>query len=129
MNVKIEIIPHNRQRYPTVGDWFFDKRGNLTIRVSKLSDWRREMLVAFHELAEVLICKHRNISQTAVDRFDKKFEADRAKGKHGEDDEPGDHPKSPYRREHFFATNVEALLSAELDVDFCKYEEEIYKLP
>jgi hypothetical protein len=129
MNVKIEIIPHHRQRYPTVGDWYFDKRGNLTIRVSKLSNWRREMLVAFHELAEVLICKHRKISQASVDRFDKQFERDRSKGKHGEDDEPGDHPKAPYKKEHFFATNVEALLCAELGVDWNKYESEISKLP
>src|ERR1035437_9917736 len=51
------------------------KKGELLrIRVSKLSDWRREMLVAFHELAEVLICKHRNISQASVDRFDNQFE-------------------------------------------------------
>lgn len=129
MNVKIEIIPHSKQRYPTCGDWLFDKKGNLTIRVSKLSDWRREMLVAFHELAEVLICKHRKVSQASVDRFDKQFEIDRAKGKHSEDEEPGDHPKAPYRKEHFFATNVEALLSAELGVDWTKYEEELSKLP
>src|ERR1035437_1380048 len=124
MNVKIEVIDHAKQRYSTCGDWFFDKRGNLTIRVSKLSDWRREMLVAFHELAEVMICKHRHISQASVDRFDKQFEKDRAKGKHGEDDEPGDDPKAPYRREHFSATNVEAILSVELGVDWAKYEEE-----
>lgn len=24
MNVRIEIIPHDHQRYPTVGDWFFE---------------------------------------------------------------------------------------------------------
>lgn len=87
------------------------------------------MLVAFHELAEVLICKHRNISQTSVDRFDKQFEKDRAKGKHGEDDEPGDDPKAPYRRAHFFATNVETMLSAELGVNWSQYESELYKLP
>lgn len=129
MNVTIQVIPHSKQRYPTVGDWFFDKRGNLTIRVSKLSDWRREMLVAFHELAEVLVCKHRKISQASVDRFDKQFEKDRAKGKHGEDDEPGDDRKAPYRKQHFFATNVEALLCDQLDVDWASYESELSNLP
>ena len=129
MNVKIEIIPHNKQRYPTCGDWFYDKKGNLTIRVSKLSDWRREMLIAVHELNEVLICKHKKISQKSVDRFDMQFEKDRSKGKHGEDDEPGDHNKAPYRKQHFFATNVEALLSAELGVDWASYEGELSKLP
>ena len=129
MNVRIEVIPHDQQAYPTVGNWFYDKNGDVIIQVSALSDWRREMLIAFHELAEVLICKHRGISQEEVDKFDKKFEADRAKGKHGEDDEPGDDPKAPYRKEHFFATNVEALLSAELDVNFQEYEKELSDLP
>lgn len=129
MNVKIKIIPHKDQRYPTCGDWFFDKKGNLTICVSKLSDWRREMLIAIHELTEVLLCKDRKISQAAVDRFDKQFEKDRLKGKHGDDDEPGDDPKAPYRKEHFFATNIEALLAGELKVDWASYEDELYKLP
>lgn len=128
MNVRVEVIAHAQQRYPTSGDWYFEGK-DLVIRVSKLSDWRREMLVVVHELVEVLICKHRGISQAAVDAFDKKFEADRAKGRHGQDEEPGDDPKAPYRKEHFFATNIEALLAAELGVDWGSYEKELQDLP
>ena len=128
MNVRIEVIPHAQHRYPTVGDWYFEGK-DLVIRVSKLSDWRREMLVAVHELVEVLICKQRGISQSAVDAFDKKFEADRAKGRHGKGDEPGDDPKAPYRKEHFFATNIEALCAAELGVDWGSYGKELQDLP
>lgn len=126
MKIKIEAIPHNRHRYPTVGDWYFDKRGTLVIRVSRMGNWRYEMLVAVHELVEVLICKHRGVSQKSVDKFDKAFEANR---KPGDESEPGDDPKAPYRREHFFATNIESLLSSELDVDWAKYEKKIYSLP
>ena len=32
MNVCIKIIPHKEQRYPTVGDWFFDVNGDLFIQ-------------------------------------------------------------------------------------------------
>ena len=83
------------------------------------------MLVAVHELVEVLLCKHRGITAAKVDAFDKAFEKAR---KPGNEDEPGDDPKAPYRKEHFFATNIEALLSAELGVDWAKYEREINDL-
>lgn len=126
MRILIETIPHSQQRYPTCGDWTFDKRGNLTIRVSKLSTWKREMLVAVHELVEVLLCKSRGISQKSVDAFDKAFEANRPPGNY---DEPGDDRNAPYRKEHFFATNIEALLSAELGVNFQDYEAELNSLP
>jgi len=126
MNIKIEVIPHDQQRYPTCGDWFFDADGNLTIRVSRMSDWRHEALVAVHELVEVLLCKQRGISQSEVDAFDKQFEANRPEGN---EDEPGDDPDAPYRKEHFFATNLEALLSAELDVEWPTYEKEVQSLP
>jgi hypothetical protein len=156
MRIVIETIEHKDQRYPTVGDWFFDHtyeckkcsktilvprigptyclcgermvliNTTINIRVSRLSDWRREALVAVHELIECLLCEHRGISAESVDDFDKKFEVNRLPGN---EDEPGDHPNAPYRNEHFFATNVEALLSAELEVNFQEYEKEIAALP
>jgi len=126
MKVTIETIPHGEHRYATVGDWFFDPDGNLTIRVSKLSDWRREMLIAVHELVEVLICKHRGISQESVDRFDKEFEATRHPDN---EDEPGDDPAAPYVKEHCIATAVERLLCAELGVSWKEYEAELNSLP
>lgn len=88
-----------------------------------------EALVALHELVEVLLCKKRGITTEQVDVFDKQFEADRAHGMHGPDDEPGDDPAAPYKREHFFATNIEALMSSELGVDWSEYEEKINELP
>jgi hypothetical protein len=125
MKIVIETTPHSRQRYPTVGDWFTSK-GVLHIKVSDMNNWRYELLVALHELVEVNLCRHRKISQESVDAFDIAFEQAR---KPGNDDEPGDDPRAPYRREHFFATNIEALMSAELGVDWAKYEKKIYSLP
>lgn len=126
MRIKIETIPHKRQRYPTVGDWYLDKSGTIVVRVSRMGNWRYEVLVAVHELVELLLCEHRGISQAAVDKFDKDYEANR---KPGDDSEPGDDPKAPYRREHFFATSIERLLAAELGVDWAKYELKLYSLP
>src|SRR5258708_37035312 len=99
LSVHIKTIPHNKQRYPTVGDWVF-KNGTLEMRISEMSDWRYEFLVAFHEFAEAMICKHQGITQKDVDKFDIKFEQDRKSGKYTEDEEPGDAPKAPYYREH-----------------------------
>jgi hypothetical protein len=113
-------------RYRTCGDWWVDPDGTIQIRVSELSDWRREALIAVHELWEGLICKHRGITQEAVDAFDMEYEANRGSG---DDSEPGDNPEAPYRREHCSATGVERLLASELEVVWKDYEEEIEALP
>ena len=126
MNVRIEIIPHDQQRYPTCGDWILDENGDLVIRVSKLSDWRYEMLVAVHEFCEVLMCKQVGITQQAVDDFDKNFEAARLPGN---EDEPGNDPTAPYIKQHGIATGIESILAAELGVLWKEYEKEIYALP
>ena len=126
MNVKIEIIPHDQQRYPSVGDWAFDKKGDLNIFVSKLSDYRLEMLVAVHELIEVLICKHDGVTQKTVDDFDIAFEKNRGPDN---EDEPGDDPSAPYVQQHCIATGVERILAAELGISWKKYEEELCKMP
>lgn len=126
MRVIIETIAHKDQRYPTVGDWFYDDDGTLRIKVSQLSDWRREMLIAVHELVEVLCCKHEGISQESVDQFDKAYEETR----HPDNfDEPGDDPGAPYVKQHCIATGVERILAAELKVNWKQYEEELDELP
>lgn len=125
MNINIQVIPHEHQRYDTCGDYFYDDRGNLQIRVSKLSDWRREALIVVHELVEVFICKHESITTEMVDKFDMDFE----KHRHPDDDsEPGDCPDAPYVREHCVATGVERILAALLGVNWRDYENELNSL-
>jgi len=130
MKILIETIPHSAQRYSTCGDWTFNNPGTpdevLVIRVSALSDWRREALVAVHELVEVLKCKHDGVSQEVVDKFDKEFELHRHPDNY---DEPGDAPDAPYRNQHCLATGVERTLAAALDVCWKDYEDELSKLP
>lgn len=125
MNITIKTIPHDQHRYPTVGDWWFTPEGDLEIRVSAMGDWRHEALVAVHELAEVLLCKERGITEEAVTQFDIMFEANRQPG---DDSEAGDDPRAPYRWEHFFATNVERLLADQLNVDWQEYDEKVGSL-
>jgi hypothetical protein len=119
MRINIEVIPHEQQRYPTVGDYWIED-GVQQVRVSHLPDWRYEILVALHEIVELAITRHRGIPEGIISEFDVEFERFRESGRRS--GEPGDHPDSPYRKEHFFATNLERLLAGELDVDWFEYE-------
>lgn len=124
MEVNIKTIPHNKQRYPTVGDWWWTLR-TLEIRVSDLNDPFKEFCIAIHEYVEAMLCKKRGVTQESIDRFDMSYEAKRK-----EDDfsEPGDSSGAPYKREHCFATGIERLLISELGIDWKAYEETINSL-
>lgn len=125
MNIQIKTIPHKEQRYETVGDWTFEKNGDITIYISDMGNWKYEALVAVHELMEVLLCKDRKITQKEVDDFDKKFESKRKKGN---EDEPGNDPDAPYYEEHQFASMIEEDLARQLNVKWDKYNKKVNSL-
>lgn len=116
MNIRIEFVPSKDQRYDTIGDWYFDAAGDLVIRVSNDDPFfpteDEQVLVALHELVEVLLCRKRGITQDMVDEFDMRGAG--AEYCKEEGTEPGDHPEAPYRREHRFAMIVEHLMAHEL---------------
>lgn len=124
MKIIIETVPHDEQRYPTVGDWFWQD-DILHIVVSDLGNFEMEAAVAVHELIEVLLCRHRGIAQSEVDRFDEQYEAQRPEG---DISEPGDDRAAPYHKEHCFATGVERLLISELDISWQVYDDAINSL-
>lgn len=105
-------IPHSHQRYDTVGDWQA-AGGDITIRVSKLSDPRYEKLVALHEVVEALLCKWTGISEESVDEWDRTFTP--------EGGEPGDDRNCPYHAQHTIASVVERLAADLLGVDWNLY--------
>ena len=116
--VKIEVIPHSRQRYETLGDWFYeiaDGKPTLVIRVSSTGDWRSDMLVALHELVEALLCRHAGVEQELVDNFDMTFVGD----------EPGDSVAAPYRDQHCFAMAVERMLCAAMRMAWVEHEKRL----
>lgn len=121
MDIHIKIIPESEQRKEVNGcDWFWDEQENLQVRVSPLSDWRREFLLGIHEAVEAVMCKHNGVTQKQVDEFD--IEYDKT---HTFDLNAGDDPAAPYRREHCFATAIERILCAELDVNWLEYDTEL----
>lgn len=127
--VVIKIIPHKEQRYETAGDWFFDADNILQIRVSKMSNWRYEQLVAYHEYAEAMICLSRGIEEKDVSDFDIKFEEIRKQYPEIIGDmEPGYMITAPYYKPHRTATHLERVLAEELGVEWKSYEKVVNNL-
>jgi hypothetical protein len=125
----VKVIPHHQQRYPTVGDWMINPdNGRLSIFVSSMENWQYEMLVANHEITEAILCHARGIKEKDVTKFDLWYEGQRLLNVSDCQSEPGDHPRSPYRDEHFVATNIERQLASELNVNWGEYEKTVDSL-
>lgn len=102
----IEAIEPGEARLPCYaeagsGDWFY-KDDDLHIQViaKHLSD--EASLIALHEWIEAWLCRKAQVTQGDVDAFDLAFAGE---------GEPGDDPKSPYRKQHRRACIVEFLMS------------------
>lgn len=121
MDIVIKVIPESEMRAGVNGaDWYFDPEGNLQVRVSPLSDWRRETLLALHEAVEAVMCKHNGVSVAEVDKFDLEYDKT-----HAFDVNAGDDPACPYVHEHCLATAIERILCAELGVNWLEYDTEL----
>jgi hypothetical protein len=137
MTVEIRVIPHDQQRYPTIGDWEIvdghKTPNHLRISVSDLGDWRQEMAVAVHELIEALLCLHNGPTQEEVDAFDKEFERLHEKYNRGCNhypacEEPGACPDAPYAHEHAIADVVERLLIDQFGLNWTAYESNVERV-
>lgn len=125
IRIIIETIPHEKQRYATVGDWYLGSDASIHINVSDMGDWRKEAAVAIHELVEVLLCQSNGVSQVVVDDFDMEFESRREVG---DVSEPGDHPTAPYKTEHCIASGIERIVAAAFGLSWSEYEDKINSL-
>jgi hypothetical protein len=123
MKINIKTIPIKKMRYPTVGDYWTDKKEVLQVRLADI-DEDAQWLVLIHELIEMFLCQSQGISFESIDRFDLDFEEDTVKGIHSEEDEPGDAISSPYRNQHCMAMAVERMLCGYLGISFKEYEAE-----
>ncbi|MDZ4797482.1 MAG: hypothetical protein SGI92_04925 [Bryobacteraceae bacterium] len=71
----------------------------------------------------MFLTKHREIAEQDISDFDVKFEKSREEGLVA--GQPGDHVHAPCGNEHFFATNLERLFSAELGVGWFEYDRDV----
>jgi hypothetical protein len=113
-------VPQSEQRYDSLGDYFWDEKDPdlLHVKISRFEDWRMCWLVMHHELSEYGMCLHEGILESDIMAFDVEFESRRLPGN---DDEPGDDPKAPYRKQHLIAEGLEKVLAAEMGVDWKAY--------
>lgn len=125
LRILVETIPHSKQRYETVGDWYYKPDGTWQIKISDLGNWRMELAVAVHELVECGLCRFAGVSQTQIDEFDMAFESLRGPEN---TDEPGDDPKAPYHVQHCVATGIERIVICMLGVSWREYEDKINSL-
>ena len=127
-SINFKVIPHDEQRYETVGDYWFED-AILQVRVSKMDSAHKEFLVFIHEMVEVYLILSKGIAIEDIDKFDKRFEEFRtAYPDLVGDDEPGDHPKAPYYKEHAVATRIEKWLAQTLNEDWDLYEDKCNSL-
>jgi len=127
VNISIKIVPNKlipARKGFTGADWWFDKDGNLEVRVAhEVGDWREQTALAIHEAFEAALCKHMGITVEQVDAFDSKYQAE-----HAIDLNAGDEPDSPYRVPHTFATAIERVFTGVVGVDWKSYDERLSKL-
>jgi len=132
--ITIKSIPHNRQKYETVGDYWKNKDGSIDYRVSIFGDEYMQLAVILHELIESFLCKKRKISWKKIDAFDIAYERARAEGKKYApcgckiQEEPGNDKHSPYHREHLFATKLEKMFIKELGYKWDDYDKLVESL-
>ena len=118
MEVDIRTIPHDYQRYETVGDYYIEN-GKVNIRVSDMGNEDYEFLVAIHEFIEEYLTRKRGIKEEDILKFDIE---------HGDSEEVGAEPNAPYYKEHLFASAVEMLLAEQLMVNWQEYDKKVRSL-
>lgn len=128
MNINFLVIPHNEQRYPTCGDWWWEG-DTLQIRVSDMGNPYYAWFVGAHEIDEALLCQKHGIMGKQIDEFDSAFE--RLRERYPEligDQEPGNMSSAPYHREHEAATLMEMQRCEEFEEDWEQYDKKVNSL-
>ena len=108
MRIIIDIVPKEEVPNGQLGDYY-----NGHIYVADTGVHEANIGIALHELVEMTLAKNRGISEEDITNFDLVYKGD---------GEPGDDVKSPYRKEHRFAENIERLFVQELRIAWQDYE-------
>ena len=128
MEKVIRVVPHDEQRYDTVGDYAVGENGDILFFVSDTGDDDYNFLIGLHEQIEEHLTRRRGLTEPTIMAFDEQFEAERAAGLHGDDEEPGFADDAPYRREHTLATAIEMQLAAFMGINWNTYDKAVMSL-
>jgi hypothetical protein len=123
IHFNLNTIPIEQQDYKSADNWFDPNEwtGELFFETLTGDTGNKDhnFLILIHALVEQYLCYRKGITADEVTAFDLA---------HPDSLEPGDEKKSPYRKQHAVATEVEAIVSVALGVDWGKYEESINKM-
>jgi hypothetical protein len=128
LKITAEVLPYEKMRYETAGDYFMKPDGSWVFQVADTGNEASNIMILIHELVEWFLTQQKGITEESITAFDEKFEEERERGLHGEDDEPGDALDAPYRDEHCIATAVERILCGHLGIPWQKYDEDVMSL-
>lgn len=114
--IQIQVIAHKGHRIKnTAGDYFEYSPGHWAVLVSDLGNWKLSMILALHELVEMILTQNRGITERIVTAWDKHVT------KVDPDAEPGEVLGCPYRLEHRFAEKIERMVAREMGVKWRDY--------
>jgi hypothetical protein len=135
MTIDFQVIPHRRQRYETVGDYYKERRfrDSWCFRVSRMKDRRYEVCVFLHEIIEFFLCRMAGVKVKDIDRFDREYEETReekmpAPCNCAHYEEPGDDPHAPYYLQHQTATKCERLIAGAMGINWKEYDDAVNNL-
>ena len=140
LNIEMKTIPFEEMRYPTIGDYWDDKKnvchghGDFSnekielYRSANLGDWRMEFLVLLHEFIESHLNRNQGISEPDVKAFDEMFEEEVKKGLQPTDAEPGFDPRAPYRDNHALADLIEMMVAYKMGVNIDDYNDKLEEI-
>jgi len=111
MKIYLETIPESEQRYPTLGDYYYDGEV-LRIKVSKQVNPWYDYMIAIHELTEVMLTEYRGIEEKQILEWDLN---------HDESEDPGAIVGAPYYDDHMFCLNIEKQICSYLGIDWDIY--------
>jgi hypothetical protein len=140
VNKKIlNVIPYDKMRYPSAGDYhmvkipvdfnYISKFEDVEqIDIADLGDEKLELLVFLHEAIESILTREVGIDEQIIMDFDLAFEEERELGLHSDTAEPGMDPRSPYREQHIIAEKCERAVAKLLKINWKEYEKKINEL-
>jgi hypothetical protein len=125
--IKTNIIPLESQRYATLGDYYEDENDKnlLHFKISDTGNDTYNKVILVHELVEQILTEYQGVKEPDILAFDLWVEEEIKAGRYPEDEEPGDHPLAPYRKQHDFAMNIERQIMNFLGIDFKQYDKAV----
>lgn len=124
----IKEIPHESNKWATLGDWWFgdeqrniNQDGDLYITISQMPMWKYFWPILAHEIIEIAWCLTHGVTSQECEDYDAMWEDELNRGLHKPEEEAGFDKRSPYRGGHIWGARFERLVCWILGINWKKY--------